>query len=80
MRNYYPDITPYSQEWKDKKNLEIMNANSNIYGTVDSEGNISGTRKTIGGTERHSAVLYDNEELVLPGIKTAEPTCFFRRR
>ena len=72
MRNYYPDITPYSQEWKDKE-LEIMNANSNIYGTVDSEGNISGTRKTIGGTERHSAVLYDNEELVLPGIKTAEP-------
>ncbi len=73
MRNYYPDITPYSQEWRDKE-LEIMNANSNIYGTVDSEGNISGTRKTIGGTERHSAVLYDNEELVLPGIKTAEPT------
>jgi len=64
MRNYYPDITPYSEEWRNKE-TEIMNANQHIYG--DENGN--GARATVGGTGRHSAVLYIDDEITLPGLE-----------
>lgn len=69
MANNYPDLKPDTQEWQDKM-LEIMNANPQIYGTVDSEGNVTGARKTVGGEGRHNAVLYENDEILLPGIST----------
>lgn len=73
MANNYPDIEPNSKEWQDKE-LEIMNANPAIYGTVDAEGNVTGARKEVGDTGRHNAVLYENDELILPGIKNEQTT------
>lgn len=71
MANNYPDLQPNTQEWQDKM-LEIMNANPKIYGTVDSEGNITGARKSVGGEGRQNAVLYENDEIILPGISTTK--------
>ncbi len=71
MLNNYPDLEPNSEEWNAKE-LEIMNANPDIYGTVDDEGNVTGARKSVGGEGRHNAVLYDTDEIILPGISTAE--------
>ena len=71
IANNYPDLKPYSQEWFDKE-LEIMNANPEIYGTVDENGNVSGARHSVSGTDRHNATLYESDELVLPGIKVVK--------
>lgn len=61
MKKAYPDVTPYSEEWKELETL-IMNANPQIYG--DENGN-GGRKRIIDGT-RHNAVLYTGDVINLP--------------
>lgn len=63
MKKAYPDVTPYSEEWKELETL-IMNANPQIYG--DENGN-GGRKRIIDGT-RHNAVLYTGDVINLPPL------------
>ncbi len=69
MKNYYQDLTPYSDEWYAKE-TEIMNANPNIYG----DENGAGARQSVGGEGRRNAVIYDTDVITLPGLEAEKET------
>ncbi len=63
MKNYYQELTPYSEEWYTKE-TEIMNANPDIYG----DENGTGGRPHINDGARRNAVIHDGDVITLPGI------------
>lgn len=67
MKNHYADVTPYSKEWFElEKN--IMDANPEIYGTIDADGNETIGRKRIIDGTRHNSVIHPGDEIKLPNF------------
>ncbi len=67
MKNHYSDVTPYSKEWFELEK-SIMDANPEIYGTVDADGNETIGRKRILDGTRHNSVISPGDEIKLPNL------------
>lgn len=70
MKNNYPDITPYSDEWFELE-TKIMDANPEIYGGIDTEGNEIAGRNRL-NDKRHSAVIQAGDTIKLPGLSSGQ--------